>query len=209
MSPPRHFPRASPPLLMALLALLTLSCGRQGDPAPAATAPALPPGPSPELATPETSADPLPFDPLSAPADYADQSGQAAQIMVRYPDLNAQELLNTPEVNPHLANALRGIAEDQELQDYINSTVETASKFQGLDAIPGTVKLNLDLTVYDDTRTQRMLAAVLTGEPRPVVNFLIDELDEASYEFIINEEELETSSNGISFEGIPVPNAPE
>jgi hypothetical protein len=209
MSPPRPLPRTSPPLLLtllALLALLALSCGWQDDPAPAATVPAVPPGPSPELATPEIDPAPFPSDPLPASGDYADQ---AAQIMVRYPDLNAQELLNTPEVNPHLADALRGIGEDQELQDYINSTVETASKFQGLDAIPGTVKLNLDLTVYDDTRTHRMLAAVLTGEPRPVVNFLIDELDEASYEFIINEEELEASSNGISFEGIPIPTTPE
>lgn len=121
--------------------------------------------------------------------------------MNRYPDLNAQELLNVPEVNSKLATALNGLAKNPSLQADINSTVDLAAKFKGLNGAPGSYKLNLDVSVYDDGRTQRMLQAVLSEEPRQVVQFLIEELGEASFEFTFTG--ADKTSNGIAIDPVP------
>lgn len=129
---------------------------------------------------------------------------EAERVMALYPDKNAQDMLNVPEVNPKLVEALKGLAADPQLQAAINKSVDLAASFKGLTGAPGAYKLNLDVKTYDSARTQRMLTAVLSGKPKPVVQFLVDELGEASFEFSFTEEQK--TSNGISLE--PNPNPP-
>jgi len=144
-----------------------------------------------------------PVSPLTTPvtADTEALADEAWSIMNRYPDMNAQELLNVPEVNSKLATALKRLSEDTSLQADINSTVDLAAKFKGLDGPPGSYKLNLDVSVYNDSRPQRMLQAVLSEEPRQVVKFLIEELGEASFEFTFTG--VDKTSNGIAIDPVP------
>ena len=100
--------------------------------------------------------------------------------------------------------ALKGLAADPQLQAAINKSVDLAAYFKGLSGPPGSYKLNLDVKTYDAVRTQRMLTAVLSGKPKPVVQFLVDELGEASFEFSFTE--AQKATNGISLE--PNPNPP-
>jgi hypothetical protein len=128
---------------------------------------------------------------------------EALRVMNLYPDKNAEELLNVPEVNPSLVKALQGLGADPQLQAYMNSSVDLAAKFKGLDGPPGSYKLNLDVKVYNDGRTQRMLAAVLSEKARQVVQFLVEELGEASFEFTFTG--ADKTSNGISLDPAPAP----
>lgn len=121
---------------------------------------------------------------------------QAQRIMGLYPEKNAQELLNVPEVNPALVKVLKGLAADPKLQAYMNSSVDLAAKFKGLDGPPGSYQLKLDLTVYNESRTQRMLAAVVSEEPGQVVEFLVEELGEAAFDFTFTG--ADQTGNGIS-----------
>jgi hypothetical protein len=144
-----------------------------------------------------------------APGDTSIEVGnelemEAQRVMALYPDKNAQDMLNVPEVNPKLVEALKGLAADPQLQAAINKSVDLAAYFKGLSGPPGSYKLNLDVKAYDGARTQRMLTAVLSGKPKPLVQFLVDELGEASFEFSFTE--AQKASNGISLE--PNPNPP-
>ena len=121
---------------------------------------------------------------------------EAEEIMDLYPGKNAQELLSVPEVNPKLVNALKKLAADKVLQDYINSSVDLAAKITGLEGAPGSYGLNLDLKGYDAKRTSRMLQSVLTEDPRRLVDFLVQEIGEASVDLSYGG--MERAPNGIS-----------
>lgn len=129
---------------------------------------------------------------------------EAQRVMALYPDKNAQDMLNVPEVNPKLVEVLKGLAADPQLQAAINKSVDLAAYFKGLSGPPGSYTLNLDVKAYDSARTQRMLTAVLSGKPKPVVQFLVDELGEASFEFSFTD--AQKTANGISLQ--PNPNPP-
>lgn len=134
-----------------------------------------------------------------------DLESEAERVMSLYPGKNAQDMLNVPEVNPKLVEALKGLAADPQLQAAINKSVDLAAYFKGLSGPPGAFRLNLDVKAYDGPRTQRMLAAVLSGKPKPVVQFLVDELGEAAFEFSFTE--ANKTSNGITLEANPNPPA--
>lgn len=133
----------------------------------------------------------------------SDLEEEALRVMNLYPDKDAQELLSVPEVNPSLVKALQGLGADPQLQAYMNSSVDLAAKFKGLDGPPGSYKLNLDVSVYNDNRTQRMLAAVMSEKPSQLVQFLVEELGEASFEFTFTG--ADKTSNGISLDPAPAP----
>lgn len=203
-----RLPRAGT-LWSCLLAAFVLSaCGKKPDPVPVA-APAVPPPPA-QLTPTDTdllaTLNPAATDTASDADEPTALEREARRVMRLYPDKNAQELLNTPEVNPKLAEALKGLAADPQLQAAINKSVDLAAHFKGLDGPPGSFKLGLDTTVYDDARTERMLSAVLSGQPRPIVQFLADELGEASFEFSFTN--ADKTTNGISVERNPTPPAP-
>jgi hypothetical protein len=123
--------------------------------------------------------------------------------MELHPDMNAQDLLGLPEVQAKLAEAIKGLAADSQLQAAINKSVDLAACFKGLEGPPGSFKLDLDVKNYDDLRKQRMLAAVLSGRPKAVVQFLVDELSEAAAEFTFTGSDR--TSNGVSVEPKPKP----
>jgi hypothetical protein len=190
------------------LGLTLAACGKKEESSAAAATPVLEDAPAP--AAPVSDADLLSaLAPPSAPATPAERplselEDRAWSIMREYPDKNAQDLLNVPEVNPSLVEALKELGNNPELQAHVNASVDLAAKFKGLEGPPGSHQLNLDVTVYDDNRTARLLAAVLSGRAAPVVNFLAEELGEASFEFAITD--ADKTANGISLQ--PAPNPP-
>jgi hypothetical protein len=101
---------------------------------------------------------------------------QAETILSRYPGKNAAELLNVPEVNEKLRNALQKLGQDKALQARIQSSVELAGQIKGLE---GATRLDLDVTKYDQPRTSRMLQAVMSEDPKQIVSFLTGEIGEA------------------------------
>ncbi|MCP5559026.1 MAG: hypothetical protein H7A55_14875 [Verrucomicrobiaceae bacterium] len=121
---------------------------------------------------------------------------EAERIMDMYPEKNAQDLLGVPEVNAKLVSALKKLGADKALQDYINSSVDIAAQITGLEGGPGTYGLNLDLKVYDAKRTSRMLQNVLTEDPRRLVDFLAQEIGEATADLSYGG--VSKSPNGIS-----------
>lgn len=116
--------------------------------------------------------------------------------MARHPNKNAAELLNVPEVNQKLRNALQKLGQDKGLQKQIEQTVDLAAKLKGLDGPPGSARLDLDITKYDSARTSRMLQTVLSEDPRQIVSFLSGEIGEAAPEISFGG--AERAANGVA-----------
>ena len=196
-------------VLSALLGMAGLACGKKaGEVAgKVVEAPVLAAKPKEETAKLDAelmaALAPVPGDANGSAG--SDLEAEAQRVMALYPDKNAQDMLNVPEVNPKLVEALKGLAADPQLQAAINKSVDLAAYFKGLSGPPGSYKLNLDVKAYDTARTQRMLTAVLSGKRKPVVKFLVDDLGEASFEFSFTE--AQKATNGFSLELNPSPPA--
>lgn len=121
---------------------------------------------------------------------------EADSIIAKYPGKNAAELLNVPEVNASLKVALTKLGEDKKLQGQINSTVELAAQMKGLDGTPGSARLDLDVTQYNNARKSRLLQAVLSEDPNRIVSFLTQEIGEATPELSYGG--ADRASNGVS-----------
>ena len=190
-----------PTALSALLGVMLVSCGKSESVAVVEPVPEMKPATAKPKLDDELLAAlaPAPGDATSETS--GDLEAEAQRVMALYPDKNAQELLNVPEVNPQLVAALKDLAADPQLQAAINKSVDLAAHFKGLTGAPGAYKLNLDVKAYDGPRTQRMLTSVLAGKAKPIVQFLVDELGEASFEFSFTG--TEKTANGISLEPNP------
>ena len=195
------------PFFLLITAILLTACGKAPEPTSTPVA-----KPTPTQPAPLTSSDTdllatlNPTSDETDPPEPTDLELEARRIMRLYPDKNAEELLNTPEVNPKLVEALKGLAADPQLQAVINQSVDLAAHFKGLDGPPGSFQLGLDTKVYDNARTERMLSAVLSGQPRPIAQFLASELGEASFEFTFTD--ADKTSNGITVQRKPNPPSP-
>jgi hypothetical protein len=130
-------------------------------------------------------------------------TAQAEDLLARYPDKNAADLLNVPEVNARLRIGLQKLGADPELGKQINSTVELAAKLKGLEGTPGSARLDLDIKSYDRARTTRMLETVLSEDPKRIVSFLVEEIGEATPELSLGG--VKRASNGIAIESNPPP----
>jgi hypothetical protein len=114
------------------------------------------------------------IEPADELADWVDD------IRRRHPNKGAVALLNVPEVNEKLVEALKELSQNPKLRSQIDSTVDVAAAFIGLDGPPGSYRLDLKMDNYTSERTDRMLEAVLTGRAEPVVDFVIGEIGEAA-----------------------------
>lgn len=144
---------------------------------------------------------------LSAPSPFDAQSGleaQAEDILSRFPNKNAAELLNVPEVNEALKAGLTKLSKDKKLQDQINNSVALAAKMKGLSGEPGTVGLDLDIKGYDRSRKSRMIQAVMSEDPKQIVRFLTEEIGEATAELTYGG--VQRASNGVAIKETPPPN---
>lgn len=121
---------------------------------------------------------------------------EAESILDKYPNKLAADLLNLPEVNESLKVALTKLGQDKGLQNQINSTVELAAKMKGLEGTPGSVGLDLDTKNYNRDQKSRMLQAVLSKDPKRIVNFLVEEIGEAAPELSYGGKDR--ASNGIA-----------
>lgn len=126
---------------------------------------------------------------------------QAEDILARYPDKNAAELLNVPEVNEALKVGLTRLSKDKRLQDQINNSAAMVAKMQGLSGEPGTVGLDLDIKGYDHARKSRMLQAVMSEDPKQIVRFVTEEVGEAAPELTYGG--VQRASNGVAIKETP------
>lgn len=128
---------------------------------------------------------------------------QAEDILARYPDKNAVELLNVPEVNEALKLGLTRLSKDKRLQDQINNSAAMVAKMQGLSGEPGTVGLDLDIKGYDHARKSRMLQAVMSEDPKQIVRFITEEVGEAAPDLTYGG--ARRASNGVAIKETPPP----
>lgn len=202
-------------MLLALTA-----CGKSSDSATSAaesSKPATPPPASSQASDSQIDAEITKS--LAAPSDRSVQSvasdpsqnsalaDEAENILSRHPDKDAAELLNVPEVNEKLRTALKKLGENKPLQQQIANTVDLAARFKGLDGPPGFAKLDLDIKGYDRARKSRMLQAVISEDPRRIVDFLAAEIGEATPELSLGG--VERAANGVSISKQPEPAAPK
>lgn len=121
---------------------------------------------------------------------------QAEDVLARYPNKNATELLNVPEVNDSLKVVLTKLSQDKALQNKINSTVALAAQMKGLSGEMGSSRLDLDVSKYDHAQKSRLLQTVLSEDPKRVVSFLAEEIGEATPELAFGG--VERASNGVA-----------
>lgn len=128
---------------------------------------------------------------------------RAEDILARYPEKNAAELLNVPEVNEALKVGLTRLSKDKRMQDQINNSAAMVAKMQGFSGEPGTVGLDLDIKGYDHARKSRMLQAVLSEDPKQIVRFVTEEVGEAAPELTYGG--VQRASNGVAIKETPPP----
>lgn len=208
----------NPGLAWLAVALLLPACGKSPDAAATASSGTAPPNTASSSSSPASDAHidaeiarTLSTPPAApeAPASSLETAlaSQAEDILSRHPDKNALELLNVPEVNEKLRTALQKLGADKSLQQRINATVELAARFKGLDGPPGFAKLDLDVKGYDRSRKGRMLQAVISGDPRRIVDFLVGEIGEATPELSLGG--AERAANGVAITPQPQPAPPQ
>lgn len=208
-----------PGMAWLAIALLLPACGKSPDTATAGsagTAPATTASSSSDSPASDAGIDAeivrtlsAPPAPPGAPPSTLENAlaSQAEDILSRHPDRNAEELLNVPEVNEKLRAALQKLGADKSLQQRINSTVDLAARLKGLDGPPGFAKLDLDVKGYDRTRKSRMLQAVISADPRRIVDFLVGEIGEATPELSLGG--AERAANGVAITPQPEPAPPK
>lgn len=183
-------------LSAAMLITLCVSCGKKEE-VPAPTAPTVK-----KEAVSQTQVDTEILKSLAesepeAPAPESSPLAEEAEsLLAKHPNKTALELLALPEVEKSLKEIVTKLAKDKSLQDKMNSSVELAAKLKGLEGTPGSVSLDLDTKNYNRDQKSRMLQAVLSEDPKQLVNFLTEEIGEATPE--LTYEGVQRASNGIS-----------
>lgn len=198
-------------LLQALACVAVLSaCGKKDDSAPATVAvrPAVSEAALDAEISRALTPDPEPASLLGSGVSSAASSldDQVDDIRRKHPNKNAVELLNVPEVNEKLREALTELSKSPKLRAEIDSSVDVAAAFMGLDGPPGTYKLNLDMTSYEDGRTDRMLKAVMTGKAKSIVDYVVGEVGEAAPDLSYGSQTR--APNGVALEPAPAPPTP-
>lgn len=193
----------------AVLGLLALtSCGKKEAPKPTAETSAPKAAAVSDAQVDAEVMQALADDPKKEAARRGeDLAAQAEDIIAKYANKSPADLLNVPEVNASLKVALTRLGQDKALQNRINSTVELAAKMQGLAGEPGSVRLDMDVKGYDKAQTSRMLQAVLSEDPRQIVNFIVGEVGEATPELSLGG--VERASNGVAIKENTPPPAPK
>lgn len=182
---------------MVVLCLSITACGRKEAPKSSTEAPT--PAAVSDAKIDAAITEALAPSESSAPSASDVQAGleaQAEDIIAKYPNKNAADLLNVPEVNEALKAGLTKLSQDKKLQEQINSSVALAAKMKGLSGVPGTVGLDLDVKGYDHARKSRMVQAVMSEDPKQIVRFLTEEIGEATPELSYGG--AERASNGVA-----------
>lgn len=149
------------------------------------------------------------LDAPAAPVSEGDKEldRRVADFKREHPFANATELLKLPAFTEKLGEVLRELGKDKELQDRINKTVHAAGTVKDGAAPLGSYRLDLKVDNYSPERTDRMLASVLSGDPKKLVGFVLDEVDQAGAEFSLLPG-TERASNGMAVQRVVPPPPP-
>jgi len=189
-------------LIGLFIALFSASCGKspptppqQVQKQPAASAPTT------RSAAPKDAE----FDKLMSAVDKeisaedARLEKQADDLMREHPDMNAQQLLNLPEVNECLRDFLQKLSQSPELQKRVNSAVTFTAEMKDLRENREQLNFAMDVTKYGQDRTRRLLTSLLSRNPNRVLDFFEKETGEAAAEFALDPS-APKSLNGITVE---------
>ncbi|GEP42232.1 hypothetical protein [Brevifollis gellanilyticus] len=190
-----------PAFLMLSACLLLSACGKKEAVKTAAEAPK-------PAAVSDAKIDAEITDALNAPTPnqtdvQAELEGEAEDILAKYPNKTANELLNVPEVNAALKVGLTKLGQEKRLQDQINNSAQMVAKMKGLSGDPGTVGIDMDIKNYNHDQKSRMLQAVLSEDPKQIVSFITGEVGEAVPELTL--EGAARASNGVAIRENPAP----
>ncbi len=204
-SPPRGALGLPPSPGLALAAALVLSaCGQRESAATNTDVPK-------PIATSDAQIERAVEDALTSPGPststksdvQAGLKAQAEEILAKYPNKNAQDLLTVPEVVEAFKAGMTKLSKDKKLLDQLKSTAGIVAEMKGLSSEPGTFNLNFDIKSYDHVRKSRLLQAVLSEDPKQIVRFMTEEIGEAVPE--LSFEGAERASNGVSIKANPPP----
>lgn len=146
--------------------------------------------------------------PSPSTSDDSDLERRVADFKREHPFANATELLKLPAFTEKLGEVLRELAKDKGLQDRINQTVHAAGTVKDGPAPQGTYRLDLKVDDYTPARTDRLLGSVLSGDPKKLVGFVLDEVDQAGAEFSLLPG-TERASNGMAVQRVTPPPPPQ
>ncbi|MES2595926.1 MAG: hypothetical protein V4662_11350 [Verrucomicrobiota bacterium] len=190
-----------PAFLIVSACLLLSACGKKEVPKTVTEAPK-------PAAVSDAKIDAAITDALHAPAPnntdvQAEFEAQAEDIISKYPNKNANELLALPEVNESLKVGLTKLSQNEKLKGQIENSAEMVAKMKGLSGDPGTVGIDLDINNYNHAQKSRMLQAVMSEDPRQIVRFITEEVGEAVPELTF--EGAARASNGVAIKETPAP----
>ncbi|MDB6137429.1 MAG: hypothetical protein JWO94_501 [Verrucomicrobiaceae bacterium] len=178
-------------IIMAGAAAGLAGCHKDEEPAkappPAETAQQAPAPPS-AVATPkpaetvpaEVKPDATPAVPETGPTDK-EVSQRVATFKAFHPYGTGNELLKMPQFASQLASILDATAKDPALMERVQAVAATPSE---LKTTGKPLALDLKISNYTTLFSDRLLAAVLSGQPRRLVNLVLSQ--PSSAEFLIS-----------------------
>ena len=187
-------------LLLAACACLT-SCGKEepakAPPAAAAKEEAAPPpaaeapkvAPAPAAPAPVEKPAPAVASPPAAVTGPTDQelAQRVAAFKAFHPYATGALLLKDPQFASRLSDLLDAIQKDPNLSSQVkeSKTVWSGSVLISRNNITGPIRLDLKVLNYSRPFSDKLLAAVLSGDPQRFVNFVLHQ-SSAGAEFIIS-----------------------
>ena len=197
-------PRACPPLLACGVALMLTGCGKEVE-KPAAKVQVEAPQP-----TEAKKVDTELLATLDTPEeiDGKELENAVEDFKREHPFTTAEEMMKLPAFTEKLGVVLRAMVKDQRLMDQMNKHVQMTADIKGVQGDSSTRQLDLNVANYTPERTDRLLGAVLSGDPKRVIEFVRTELDEASVEFSLAPG-LERASNGMTIKRVDPPPPPK
>lgn len=190
------------------LVLAAASCGKKETPKEAAT-----PKPAPGAAIPSPSTGAPDAHPGgSAPAHTADdRDDELDRAVVAYkrehPFQDANELLKQEAFLEKLRPMLESAVKNNQFMQRVQKSVDFAAQLKEGGVTPGSYALDLKVDNYTPEQTDRLLGTVLSGKPEKLVNFVLNEIDEAAVEFTFSPDQ-DRASNGIRLRPNPPAQAP-
>jgi len=191
-----------------LLVLGMVSCGRKEVPQEVAPA-----KPAPKAAAPASGKDASHAvaggSKTAGPADDRDDELDRAIVSYKreHPFRDANELLKQEAFLEMLRPQLEAAVKNNRFIERVQKSVDMAAQLKEGRVAPGSYKLDLRVDNYTPERTDRLLGTVLSGKPEKLVDFVLDEIDEAAVEFTFSSNQ-DRASNGITVLPNPPPPAP-
>ena len=184
-----------------------VACGKQESPHAAVPAQPALKGAAPVSPKdmPQALSDEPPADKTAAPERDPQLDGAVENYKREHPFRDANELLKQEAFLKQLGPLLQEAVKNHAFSERVQKAVDFAAALKEGVAKPGSYRLDLKVDSYTPERTDRLLGAVLSGNPERLVKFVTSE---PAVEFSYTDTP-DRSSNGISVLPNPPPPPPK